>query len=271
MALGWAFWPVLSDLIANWRNDPNYSSGALVLPAACYIAWMKRNRVRNCRVKPSLWGLLLLAAGLLMRAVGMVFLYESLERYAFVVSLVGLALLIAGPQVFYTLRWVMLFLLLMMPLPGRIHNLVSPRLQELSTAGTVFFMELFGIRTSRQGNILMLNDDVEIGVVEACSGLRMLTAFIIVAALVAFTVRRPTWQKVTVLLSSIPIAVICNQVRLLVTAFLFMNFNSEAAETFFHDFAGVSMMPLAILLMGCELWCLDRLVLADTRSSQAIA
>jgi exosortase/archaeosortase family protein len=91
----------------------------------------------------------------------------------------------------------------------------------------------------------------------------MLTAFIVVAAVLAYIVNRPKWQKVTLLLSAVPIAIICNLARLMATAILFMIGSSATAETFFHDFAGVSMMPLAVLLLIAELWLLDRLVIAD--------
>ena len=97
-------------------------------------------------------------------------------------------------------------------------------------------------------------------VAEACSGLRMLTAFVIVAAFMAYMVKRSRLKKVILLLSSIPVAVMCNIVRLCVTAVLFMIASSELAEKFFHDFAGLVMMPVAVMLMFAELWLLDKVI-----------
>jgi hypothetical protein len=37
----------------------------------------------------------------------------------------------------------------------------------------------------------------------------------------------------------------------------------EAAETFFHDFAGLLMMPLAVLILAGELWLMRKLVVPD--------
>ena len=152
----------------------------------------------------------------------------------------------------------------MVPLPGRVHNMISGPLQNMATTGSVFLMEAFGIRVSQQGNVMMLNQDTPLAVAEACSGLRMLTAFVIVAAFIAYMVKRSRLQKAVLLVSSIPVAVICNIVRIFVTAVLMLKISSEAADKFFHDFAGIVMMPIAVMLMFGELWLMEMLTLPET-------
>ena len=102
-----------------------------------------------------------------------------------------------------------------------------------------------------------------LNVAEACSGLRMLTAFVIVAAVLAYVVNRPRWQKLVLIISSIPVAILCNIARVVVTALLFQVAGSDVAEKFFHDFAGWAMMPLAVLILVGELWIMSRLVIED--------
>ncbi len=63
--------------------------------------------------------------------------------------------------------------------------------------------------------------------------------------------------------ASIPIAITCNMARLVVTAALFAAVSSEAAERFLHDFAGWTMMPLAIVILIVELWVMAQLVIED--------
>jgi exosortase len=151
----------------------------------------------------------------------------------------------------------------MVPLPGRVHNLISGPLQTWSTTGTVFLLELFGVTVGREGNVIVLNDVQHVAIAEACSGLRMLTAFVVVAAVLAYIVNRPRWQKLTLVVSSVPIAVVCNLGRLVLTAVLYLVVSSTAAERFFHDFAGISMMPLAVLLLLAELKLMAWLVTPD--------
>ncbi len=262
-ALIWAYWPTLVELFKDWQNDPNYSVGQIVPLAAAYLAWQDRDQLRPCRIAPCWWGLGLLVVALCLRLFGLVFFYVSLERYAFVLSLAGLVLLLYGREIFGRLRWVLAFLLLMVPLPGAVHNRISNPLQTFATAGAVFLLEVFGIMVSREGNVMLLNGQTEVAVAEACSGLRMLTAFVVVAAVLAYLIKAPRWQKVVLLASSVPVAIACNLIRLVATAVLYMVTESSVAEKFFHDFAGLTMMPLAIVMLLGELWLLRRLVVDD--------
>ena len=163
-----------------------------------------------------------------------------------------------------------MFLFLMVPLPGRVHNLIASPLQRLATIGSAFVLEAF-VKVARQGNTMILNGDTPLGVAEACSGLRMLTAFIIVAAFIAYMVKRPRWQKAVLLASSIPVAIVCNILRIVATAVLMLMVNAEVANKFFHDFAGLVMMPAAVLLMFGQLWLMDRLTVQEVEPQQVHA
>lgn len=58
-------------------------------------------------------------------------------------------------------------------------------------------------------------------------------------------------------------------IRLSVTGMLFLVASSEIAEKFFHDFAGLVMMPAAVLLMFGELWLMDILIVPEKTSQMA--
>ena len=121
-------------------------------------------------------------------------------------------------------------------------------------------LEAFGVRATQQGNIVNLGDSIPIAVAEACSGLRMLTAFIIVTAFVACMVKRPRWHKGILLASSIPVAVACNIIRLFLTAIIMSHVSVELGAKFFHDYAGLVMMPAAVSIIFWEIWLLDKIV-----------
>ncbi|MGE0479498.1 MAG: exosortase/archaeosortase family protein [Phycisphaerae bacterium] len=262
-ALVWSFWKTAFELYRIWERSPDYSVGQLVLPTAAYLAWRRRSELVRAFRGPCWAGLALVAFACGLRIYGMMFLYESIERLALVLCLVGVVLTIGGAGVFWRLRWILAFLFLMLPMPARVHNTVSGPLQETSTTGAVFLLEVLGVTADREGFVLVLNDSVPLAVAEACSGLRMLTAFTVVASAMALLVARPGWMKAALVLSSVPIAVVCNLLRLVATALLFMGFGSATAQTFFHDFAGVTMMPMAVLLLMGELWLLDRIVVRE--------
>jgi exosortase len=262
-ALLWSYWAVISDLIKEWQRNQNYSVGQLVPFAALYLLWHERKALR--RLKPTIgwWGLALILLAQGARAYGLIQLFESAERYALVLTIVGLVLLVAGWPIFWRVRWILVFLFLMVPFPGRLHNAISGPLQDYATMGAVFVLELLGNAVSREGHVMMLNGVTPVAVAEACSGLRMLTAFIVVGSVLAYVVHRPRWQKVVLVVSTVPVAILCNLIRLVITAELYAIVSSELASRFFHDFAGLTMMPLAVLVLVGELWLMNKLVLPD--------
>jgi exosortase len=256
----WAYWDVVRPLWSDWQQNANYSVGQLVPLAALWLLWRDRRHLRQCRLQPCWWGLGLLLTAQLVRLWGLQDLRESLERYALVMTIWGLVLLVAGSQVFRRTGWILLFLLLMVPLPQMLDSHVSSPLQSLSTRGAVVMLELAGVGVNSSGNVIVLNERTSIEVAEACSGLRMLTAFIVVTAVLACLVDRPRWQKGILLISSVPVAIVCNVARLFATALLYMWTSKDLAEKFFHDFAGFAMMPIAIALLIGELRLLKCLV-----------
>jgi len=267
----WAYWRTIYSLAGDLNADENYSVGLLVPFVALYLAWRERDALRQCVWRPAWWGGIgLILAAQAARLYGILFLFESAERYALVLTVVGVVLLIAGWQVFRRLLWVLLFLFLMVPLPGRVHNMISGPLQTQAATGAVFLLEVFGASVHRTGNVLTVNG-AEVAVAEACSGLRMLTAFVVVAATLAYLVKRPRWQKAVLVISSVPVAIACNLSRLCVTAVLFAMGFGKLAETFFHDFAGLAMMPLAVLILAGELAVMKKLVVPDSPAAPPAA
>jgi len=265
----WSYWGTMADLFKEWQRNDDYSAGQLVPLIALFLVWHERRTLGECLLKPCwFWGIALLILAQAARIFGLLFIFESAERYSLVLSTAGLVLMVAGRQVFRRVLWILLFLFLMVPLPGRVHNMVSGPLQSMATTGSVFVLEAIGPRVSQQGNVVMLNETTPMAVAEACSGLRMLTAFIIVAAFVAYMVKRPRPQKAVLLLSSIPVAVLCNIVRICVTAALFVLVSAEVGQKFFHDFAGLAMMPAAALLLFAELRLMDKLIVPEPGSQQ---
>jgi exosortase len=263
MVTVWSYWPTIVDLFKEWQRNDDYSAGQLVPLIALFLVWHKRKELRKCFLTPCWWGIVLLVLAQMARSYGLLFIYESAERYSLVLTIAGLVLLVAGWQVFRKVSWILLFLFLMVPFPGRVHNLISGPLQRAATTGSVFLLEAFGVNVSQNGNVVTLNEQTTMAVEEACSGLRMLTAFIIIAGFITYMVKRSHMQKAILFLSSIPVAVMCNIMRLCVTAILFIHVNAEIAEKFFHDFAGFCMMPVAVIMMFGLLWLMDKIVIAE--------
>jgi exosortase len=254
----WSYWQSVTELWNIWRRSDEYSSGLLVPFLALYILWTRRRKIALISVSPSIWGLVGFLAAQALRYFGLFFMYSSAERLSLVLSIASLSLLLFGRQIFMEIYPVLLFLFLMLPLPQFIHNAVMLPLQNLATTSAVFCLEMMGYAVIREGNIIHLNDTA-VAVAEACNGLRMVMAFFVIISLVIMLVQRQWWEKLVVLISSLFIALLCNTVRLTITAAIFTVFGAEKWEAVFHDFGGYAMMPLALGVVIFELWLLTKL------------
>ena len=255
----WSYQRVILSLYKVWQKDPDSSVGLLVPLIAIFLLWYERKTLKKYQLRPSwLWGVILLILAQAARILSLLFFYQSGQRYSFVLTIAGLVLMVCGWQVFRRVLWILLILFLMVPTPTRVQNLINGPLQHFATTGSVFFLEAFGVEVVQEGNIVMLNGTTPMGVAEACGGLRMLTAFVIVTASITYLVKCSRPRKAVLMLSSIPIALICNIVRLCLTAALILLVSVEVGYKFFHDFAGLAMMPIAVLLLFAEQWVMDK-------------
>ena len=258
-AFFWSYWSTIRELWSVWNRSDEYSIGLLVPFLAAYIAWTRREEFSRCRTRPSfLWGIVALLTAFGLRVFGLYFLYGSAERFSLIVCLVGLILLLFGWSFLRKSITILLFLCLMLPLPRRFEAMITIPLQSWSTSSAVFCLEALDYEIIREGNIIHLGDTT-VAVAEACNGLRMITAFFVIIGLVTLLVKRQWWEKLILIFSALPIALLCNTIRLTITSIAFTILEGEFWEKAFHDFGGYAMMPLALAIVVLELLILTKL------------
>jgi exosortase len=257
--LAYTYWPTLSDMVRKWESDPQYSHGYLVPAFALALLWLRRQHWAAVTPAWSWWGVWLLTAGALLHLAGSYLYYDWLSAGSLLPSLAGLFALWGGRP---ALRWAwpaLGFLAFMVPLPYRVEVLLSHPLQRLATRVGTYSLETLGFPVVAEGNTIVL-EGMRIGIAEACSGLSMLVTFVALSAAVVLVSRRSVFDKSVIVLSAVPIAVLANMVRIIVTAVLCETVGSAGASAFFHDWAGWFMMPLALGLLWLELLLLGRLL-----------
>lgn len=265
-----AYGGVVRDLWRSWLANDDFSSGLLVPLVLGVVIYARRGELASVPVRPCYWGVGVILLAFLMRTAGHYFFFGSAERFSLVVAIWGMVLTVGGVQLTRRLVWVLLFIALMVPWPNRLHQAVLVPLQGWSTSAAVFVLEAIGYDVIRNGNVLTVGP-ATVAVAEACSGLRMLTSFMIVGAFVAFMSRRSRAEKAILFLSGIPIAIVCNTIRLAATAIAFKQGYGERMNQWFHDFGGYAMMPLALGMLFGELWLMRRLVITAPVRSESRA
>jgi exosortase len=214
--------------------------------------------------------LLLVAIGL--RAAGTLLFLNYLDGLSFLVALLAVFGFAAGrPGV----RWAapaVAFLAFMLPLPFAVQTGMSGALQGVATRASTYVLVTCGSPAVAEGNTILLINDVRLGVVEACSGLGMLYAFLAIAVGAVLVIRsRPSWIKVTLILSTPIVAVAVNVGRIATTGLLYQAAEDRIARIVFHDVAGYLMMPAALVIFAAEIAILDRVVRQVTIPRGAVA
>jgi exosortase/archaeosortase family protein len=91
-----------------------------------------------------------------------------------------------------------------------------------------------------------------------------------VSAAVAIVVQRSVWERVVILASAVPIALLANIVRITLTGVLYEIASPEFADRFFHDLGGWLMGPMALLFLWLELRFLDQSMISVSARPLAI-
>ena len=267
IAFLWSYWPDLAELWNVWQRSDEYSSGVLVPFLALYILWLRRDQIGQSPIVPCLWGVCAFVAAQAIRLFGLAFMFSSAENASIALSIAALVLILFGWQAFRKVFTIWLFLCLMLPWPVRVQAAVTLPLQRWATTSAVFCLETIGYNVVQEGNIIHIGS-ASVAVAEACNGLRMVTAFFVISGLVVLLVQRARWEKLIVLASSLPIALLCNTTRLTITALLFTVVSGDYWEKLLHDFGGYAMMPLALAIVVAELWILARLTIPPKQKEQ---
>ena len=257
--VAWAYWTTLTDIGERWATDPQYSHGFLVPLFAGYLLWSRRSQIGWSDVRGRWWGVGLVLAGVMIRLAGHALYLPWLDAGSFLVVLGGVAAAVGGRRVLLWAAPAILFLAFMIPLPYRFQTALGGTLQHAATQVSTYVLQTVGIPAVAEGNVILLSE-IRLGIVEACSGLTMLVTFFALATAVAILAPRSWLEKVLIVASAVPIAILANVVRIAVTGALYEANQDELARSLFHDLAGWLMMPLGLLMLLIEISLLGRLI-----------
>ncbi len=261
------YYGTILHLIHTYWTDPDYVHGFFVPLFSLYLLWNRRDMLPPVPQKGSWWGLAFFVFWAFIVWSGAYFAYLWFEPFSIVPCLAGIVLFIGGWQVFLWAWPALAFLFFIVPLPGLLSSFLSGPLQSIGTHVSVVVIQTLGIPSIAQGNQIILRDSQPLGVEEACSGIKMLMLFFTLCVGAAFIMRKPVWERVLIVVSAPPIAVLANVFRITLTAILFEMahqwpsvVSKQFADKVFHDFAGLLMMPVALLILLGEMALISKLM-----------
>ncbi|MCP4250931.1 MAG: exosortase/archaeosortase family protein [bacterium] len=247
----------LSDRVVHrWIRDPNWSHGWLVPLFSIYFLSTQRDALMRVQLRTNVLGLVLLLASMVMYFGFMLLIQMSYPQVlSIVVAIMGLTLFLGGWELLRITWFPIAFVALAIPLPDRIYFEVTMPLRVLASDVAAGLLSLIPeLDAQRSGvtidYIFRGKQGRPLNVEEACSGMRLMMAFVTLGLAMAYLGKRPGWQRVVMVLACIPIAVFCNIVRVTVTGCIHVFDIRSLASGTPHALLGLAMLPIALGLFA---------------------
>lgn len=267
--LALAYWPELYRVVHKWRHDGNWSHGWLVPLFSLYFLHLRRDELARARRRTNWLGLAALLGILLAY---FFFLFVTPMGYpralSFVLAIGAIVLFLGGWPVFRVAWFPIAFLLFAMPIPDGLYVSLTMPLRQLASTVSALLLSTFisGLHVDTSGVVIdymYRGTPGHLNVEEACSGMRLMMAFITLGMAMAYLGDRPLWQRGIMVLACVPIAVFCNMIRVTTTGFLYIFGHRNWAEGAAHELLGLAMLPVALGLFALLGYILDHLVIEE--------
>ncbi|MCE9568222.1 MAG: EpsI family protein [Planctomycetes bacterium] len=244
------------SLTRFWGANPEYVDRFLILAGAAYAVSEAWPTLRELPLKPTRLGYLPLLIGAIAFPIGW-FLQAQIAPKpivlwwlagAWVLTAAGLILLGGGRSHLRKLAFPLGFLLFALPVPNRILGPLQFLLQSATTTAAEWLLPILGVPVERHGFMLSLPGG-DLGVAEACSGVRSVTALTAIAAFVAWWRQFGFVRGMLLVVLSVPVIAAVNVVRVVASGLIQEHFSTEYVRGNWHEAFGVVMVLVGLGLL----------------------
>lgn len=248
VSIAFLYKDIFFALVKDWWTDPDLSHGFVVPVIAAYVVWQRREILANLPLKPSWWGLGVMAGAVGVLLLGIFGAELFLSRSSFIFLLAGLVILLLGWAQFRALIFPWAFLFLAVPIPTILMNEITLPMQFVASDLAAALLRLVGVPVLLEGNVIQL-PTMSLQVVEACSGIRSLVSLITLAIVYSYLLEQNKVIRVILVVSALPIAIAANGLRIMGTGLAGIYWSPDKAEGFFHEFSGWVIFVLSLLML----------------------
>ena len=236
-------------MIDRWTiADTYYSHGLLIPMISVFIVWQKREKLSKIKIKPANSGWILFISGISVHIVSALWRVYFTSGFSILLTLAGLILLFLGKDFLKQLWFAVLFLAFMIPLPLVSISHISFKLKVLASQLAVAIVTALGIGASRAGSIIKTRHSYLI-VEDPCSGIQSLIALIALGALLAYLSRLSAARKIILFLSSIPVAIFSNAIRITTLTIANEIYGAQQISRAVHDIMGIAVFACAFFVL----------------------
>ena len=239
---------ILPGWVKDLWTDPNYSHVYIVPIISGFVIWQRRRLLAALPIQGSWRGVALLLAGAAALIVGDIGADQFLSRSSLIVILAGLVLFHFGSPMLRALAFPLGFFLFLVPMPLFIFYEMTARLQNVAAESGAWALDLLGVPIFLEGNVIHLSR-LTLGVTEACSGIRSLITLAALGVGWAYLMLPRFWMQAVLVISVLPITIVANAGRIVMTGLVGRWFGVEYAEGFFHFVSGWLIFVIALLCL----------------------
>ena len=264
----------IDRIVRLWITEPSWSHGFIIPIFSLYFLNQRKNDILNLKMRPNYLGLVLMILGLVVYVFNMAVpsLRLGYPRQVLMIAVIGAIVLFLGGWALIKYTWLpIVFLIFAVPLPQGYYFRITQPMRLLAADASVGLLNLVsGIEATASGvviNVLYKGQKIGPGldVAEACSGMRLLLAFVALGVAMAYLQYRPAWQRIILLISTIPIAILCNITRVTITGLIYIFIDPQYTQGIYHDMLGMAMLPLAFALYGLIAWFMSNLFVEEAQ------
>jgi len=263
----------IGRIVNRWLTDSSWSHGFLIPLFSLYFINQHKKEILSLQTRPNYLGLFFLILGIAFYALN----GASPSGYAYLqpismIAVLGAVVLFLGGWRLVKYTWLPIaFLVFAVPLPQRYYVAFTMPMRHLAAEISAVLLNLLGdLEATASGvviDVIYKGRHLEpLNVAEACSGMRLLMAFLALGVAMAYLHYRPVWQRIVLLASTIPIAILCNIVRVTITGFIYVLLHPRYTQGIYHDMLGLGMLPLAFALYGFLAWFMASLFVEESEA-----
>jgi exosortase len=248
----------------SMQETADWGHAWLVPGISGYLIYQQREALARVGLTRFWPGLILLLAGIVSYIFGAVGVRNHMfQGWAMVLTLLGLVLLMLGPAAARYLVLPIGYLVCGISVAPMLMTRITTVLQQIASEGSYLMLQMMGITADMAGTTITVysrgGEAHPLNIAEACSGLRMLIAFVALGAAIALVACRHWWQRVALVAMAVPVALFINIVRVVVLAIASF-FNSDLAAGEAHTFIGTLLLVPGLVLYLAILWVLGRII-----------
>lgn len=240
-----AYIPTLAWMIDRWvAAESYYGHGFLIPVVSLFLVWQRKDSLKNAKRSSEIAGLWIVAIGLFIHIICALLKVYFISGFSFVLVIYGLVLFFFGREAARRLRFPIFFLLIMIPVPLVVIGNLTVKLKLFAAQCATFILNRIGFPSIRDGSIIRMPASY-IAVEAPCSGLRSLISLLTLGLLFSYMLKLTYIKKGILFLSSAPIAIASNVLRIIMIAILNDLYGEKVAMGFLHNFSGLLVFAFA--------------------------